>query len=145
MFFYEYVFLVCQDVLVQQVEVFVEQYKGLIEGVGGIVGKVENWGLWFFVYCIKKNWKVYYMLMNIEVLYVVVVEMECQMGLFEDVLCFMIFKVDVYDDELFVMMQKCDCDDCGGCGGCFGDCGGDCGGCGGDCGVECVLCWVEGE
>jgi small subunit ribosomal protein S6 len=78
---YEHVFLARQDVSAQQVETLVEQYKGLIEGAGGTIGKVENWGLRTLAYRIKKNRKAHYTLMNITAPHAAVAEMERQMGL----------------------------------------------------------------
>ena len=129
---YEHVFLARQDVSAQQVEQLVEQFKGLIETGGGSVGKIENWGLRSLAYRIKKNRKAHYTLMNIEAPHAAVAEMERQMGLNEDVLRFMTFKVDELDDEPSAMMQKRDRDDRrgGGRGDRFG--GGDRGGRGGD-------------
>ena len=108
---YEHVFLARQDVSAQQVEQLVEQYKGLIEGAGGTVGKVENWGLRSLAYRIKKNRKAHYTLMNINAPHAAVAEMERQMGLSEDILRFMTFKVDELDEEPSAMMQKRDRDD----------------------------------
>jgi small subunit ribosomal protein S6 len=108
---YEHVFLARQDVSAQQVEALVEQYKALIEGAGGTVGKVETWGLRSLAYRIKKNRKAHYTLMNIDAPHEAVAEMERQMGLSEDVLRFMTFKVDELDDEPSAMMQKRDRDD----------------------------------
>lgn len=108
---YEHVFLARQDVSAQQVEALVEQYKGLIEGAGGSVGKTENWGLRTLAYRIKKNRKAHYTLMNITAPHAAVAEMERQMGLSEDVLRFMTFRVDELDEEPSAMMQKRDRDD----------------------------------
>ncbi|WP_417668001.1 30S ribosomal protein S6 [Roseibium sp.] len=128
---YEHVFLARQDVSAQQVEALVEQFKGLIESAGGTVGKVENWGLRSLAYRIKKNRKAHYTLMNLDAPHEAVAEMERQMGLNEDILRFMTFKVDELDDEPSAMMQKRDRDDRrGGRGDRFG--GGDRGGRGGD-------------
>ncbi len=108
---YEHVFLARQDVSAQQVEQIVEQYKGLIEGAGGTVGKVETWGLRTLAYRIKKNRKAHYTLMNIDAPHEAVAEMERQMGLSEDVLRHMTFRVNELDDEPSAMMQKRDRDD----------------------------------
>ncbi len=108
---YEHVFLARQDISAQQVEQLVEQYKAVIEGNGGTVGKVETWGLRSLAYRIKKNRKAHYTLMNIEAPHPAVAEMERQMGLNEDVLRHMTFKVDALDEEPSVMMQKRDRDD----------------------------------
>lgn len=108
---YEHVFLARQDVSAKQVEALVEQFKGLVETGGGKVGKIENWGLRTLAYRIKKNRKAHYTLMNIEAPHAAVAEMERQMGLNEDVLRFMTFKVDELDEEPSAMMQKRDRDD----------------------------------
>ena len=130
---YEHVFLARQDISAQQVEQLVEQYKAVIEGNGGTVGKVETWGLRSLAYRIKKNRKAHYTLMNIEAPHPAVAEMERQMGLNEDVLRHMTFKVDALDEEPSVMMQKRDRDDRRGGRGDRGDrFGGDRGGDRGD-------------
>ncbi|MFD1694513.1 30S ribosomal protein S6 [Roseibium aestuarii] len=123
---YEHVFLARQDVSAQQVEALVEQYKAVIENGGGTVGKVENWGLRALAYRIQKNRKAHYTLMNINAPHAAVAEMERQMGLSEDVLRFMTFKVEEHDEEQSAMMQKRDRDDRrgGGRGERFGDKGG---------------------
>lgn len=108
---YEHVFLARQDISTQQVEALVEQYKGLIEAEGGSVGKVENWGLRSLAYRVKKNRKAHYILMNITAPHPAVAEMERQMGLSEDILRFMTFKVEEHDEEPSAMMQKRDRDD----------------------------------
>ncbi len=108
---YEHVFLARQDVSAQQVETLVEQFKGLIEGAGGSVGKVESWGLRSLAYHIKKNRKAHYTLMNITAPHAAVAEMERQMGLSEDVLRFKTIKVDELDEAQSAMMQKRDRDD----------------------------------
>ncbi len=108
---YEHVFLARQDVSAQQVEQLVEQFKGLIEGAGGTVGKVEAWGLRSLAYRIKKNRKAHYTLMNIDAPHAAVAEMERQMGLSEDILRHMTFRVDELEEEPSAMMQKRDRDD----------------------------------
>ncbi|WP_417689002.1 30S ribosomal protein S6 [Roseibium sp.] len=108
---YEHVFLARQDVSAQEVERLVEQYRSLIEASGGKVGKIENWGLRSLAYQIKKNRKAHYTLMNLEAPHSAVAEMERQMGLNEDVLRYMTFRVDELDEEPSAMMQKRDRDD----------------------------------
>ncbi len=108
---YEHVFLARQDVSSQEVEKLVEQYKTIIKAQGGKVGKVENWGLRTLAYRIKKNRKAHYTLMNLDAPHSAVAEMERQMGLNEDVLRYMTFKVEELDEEPSAMMQKRDRDD----------------------------------
>ena len=54
---YEHVFLARQDVSTQAVDALIAQYKTLIEGLGGKVTKIENWGLKSLAYRVKKNRK----------------------------------------------------------------------------------------
>ena len=42
---YEHVFLARQDISTQQVEGLVQEYRNIIEGSGGTIGKTEYWGL----------------------------------------------------------------------------------------------------
>jgi len=108
---YEHVFLARQDVSGQQVEAMVDQYKALIEGNGGSVGKVENWGLKSIAYRIGKNRKAYYTLMNIDAPPPAIAEMERQMKINEDILRFMTIRVEAHEEEPSAMMQRRDRDD----------------------------------
>ncbi|MGP9819557.1 30S ribosomal protein S6 [Salinarimonas sp. NSM] len=110
---YEHVFLARPDVTSQQVESMVETFKGIIEGNGGKVEKVEPWGLKTLAYRIKKSRKAHFTLLNIDAPHPAVAEMERQMRLSEDVLRFMTIKVEALDPEPSAMMQKRDRDDRG--------------------------------
>ncbi len=116
---YEHVFLARQDLSSQQVDALVEQYKGVIEGQGGSVGRVENWGVKSLTYRIKKNRKAYFTLMDIDCPPEAVKEVERQQSISEDVLRYMTIKVDAHEEGPSAMMQKRD--DRGDRGGRFGD------------------------
>lgn len=103
---YEHVFLARQDLSQQQIDELVNQYKGVIEGNGGSVGRVENWGLKSLTYRINKNRKAYFTLMDITAPSAAVSEMERQMGLSEDVLRFLTIKVEKHEEGASAMMQK---------------------------------------
>ena len=105
---YEHVFLARQDISGQQVDQLVEQFRGVIEGNGGAVGKVENWGLKTLTYRIKKNRKAYYTLINIDAPSAAMQELERQMRFNEDILRYITIKVDAHEDSQSVMMQKRD-------------------------------------
>ncbi len=62
---YEIVFLVHPDQS-EQVPAMVERYKGAIEGKGGTVHRLEDWGRRQLAYPIQKAHKAHYILMNIE-------------------------------------------------------------------------------
>ncbi len=62
---YEIVFLVHPDQS-DQVPAMVERYRSLIEGDGGKIHRLEDWGRRQLAYPINKAHKAHYILMNIE-------------------------------------------------------------------------------
>jgi len=62
---YEIVFLVHPDQS-EQVPAMIERYRALIEGDGGVIHRLENWGRRQLAYPINKIHKAHYVLMNIE-------------------------------------------------------------------------------
>ena len=62
---YEIVFLVHPDQS-DQVTSMIERYRGVIEGKGGKIHRLEDWGRRQLAYPINKNHKAHYVLMNIE-------------------------------------------------------------------------------
>jgi len=105
---YEHVFLSRQDLSQQQVDALVEQYKGIVEGLGGSVGRIENWGLKSLTYRMNKNRKAYFTLMDITAPSAAIDEIERQQGLSEDILRFMTIKVEKHEEGASAMMQKRD-------------------------------------
>jgi len=62
---YEVVFLVHPDQS-EQVPAMLERYRALIEGNGGKIHRLEDWGRRQLAYLIDKVHKAHYILMNIE-------------------------------------------------------------------------------
>ena len=62
---YEIVFLVHPDQS-EQVSAMVERYRAMIEGDGGKIHRLEDWGRRQLAYPINKVHKAHYILMNIE-------------------------------------------------------------------------------
>ncbi|MBI1422906.1 MAG: 30S ribosomal protein S6 [Gammaproteobacteria bacterium] len=62
---YEIVFLVHPDQS-EQVPGMIERYRGNIEGKGGKIHRLEDWGRRQLAYTIEKIHKAHYVLMNIE-------------------------------------------------------------------------------
>jgi len=62
---YEIVFLVHPDQS-EQVPAMVERYRAIIEGYGGTVHRLEDWGRLQLAYPVAKVHKAHYVLMNIE-------------------------------------------------------------------------------
>lgn len=116
---YEHVFLARQDVTSQQAEALAEQYKGVVESLGGSVPKVEPWGLKSIAFRVRKNRKAHYTLMNIDAPPAAIAEMERQMSINEDILRFMTIKVEELEEGPSAMLQKRDRDERGERG--FGD------------------------
>ncbi len=63
---YEVVFLVHPDQS-EQVPAMVERYRTMIEGAGGTIHRLEDWGRRQLAYPINKIHKAHYVLMNIEI------------------------------------------------------------------------------
>jgi small subunit ribosomal protein S6 len=72
---YEIVFLVHPDQS-EQVPAMIERYRGLIEGDGGSIHRLEDWGRRQLAYPIERLAKAHYVLMNIECTQPVLKELE---------------------------------------------------------------------
>jgi small subunit ribosomal protein S6 len=108
---YEHVFLARQDISAQQVEALLQDFRTLLEGRGGSVGKTEYWGLKSLAFRIKKNRKAHYALMNINAPHDAVNELERQMRLSTDVIRFLTVRVDEHDAGPSPMMRRADRDE----------------------------------
>ncbi len=62
---YEVVFMVHPDQS-EQVPAMVDRYRAMIEGSGGVIHRLEDWGRRQLAYPINKIHKAHYVLMNIE-------------------------------------------------------------------------------
>lgn len=62
---YEVVFMVHPDQS-DQVPAMIDRYKGMVEGEGGAIHRLEDWGRRQLAYPINKVHKAHYVLMNIE-------------------------------------------------------------------------------
>ena len=108
---YEHVFLARQDISAQQVEALLQDFRTLLEGRGGSVGKTEYWGLKSLAFRIKKNRKAHYALMNIDAPHDAVNELERQMRLSTDIIRFLTVRVDEHDAGPSPMMRRADRDE----------------------------------
>jgi small subunit ribosomal protein S6 len=107
---YEHVYLARQDLSQQQVDELTAQYKGVIEGLGGNVAKVEYWGVKSLTYRIRKNRKAHFTLLNIDGPSAAIIEVERQQRINEDVLRAMTVSVDELEEGPSAMMRKVDRD-----------------------------------
>ncbi len=107
---YEHVFLARQDLSPQQVEELTAQYKGVIEQLGGKVGKTEYWGVKSLTYRMRKNRKAHFTLMNVDAPPAAMSEVERQQRINEDVLRNLTIRVEEHEAEPSAMMRKADRD-----------------------------------
>jgi small subunit ribosomal protein S6 len=107
---YEHVYMARQDVTTQQVEELTAQFKGIIEQMGGTVGKAEYWGLKSLSYRLRKNRKAHFTLMNVDAPAAALTEIERQERLNEDVLRYLTVRVDEHETGPSAMMRKADRD-----------------------------------
>jgi small subunit ribosomal protein S6 len=110
---YEHVYLARQDISAPQVDALNEQFKTLIESLGGKIEKTEYWGVKSLAYRIKKNRKAHFTLFNMSAPPAALTELERQMGLNEDILRFMTVRVEELEQGPSAMMRKRDDDDRG--------------------------------
>ena len=107
---YEHVYLARQDVSAQQVEELTAQFKGVVEGLGGKVTKVEQWGVKSLSYRLRKNRKAHFTLLNLDTPPAAINEIERQERLNEEVLRYITVRVDELEEGPSAMMRKVDRD-----------------------------------
>jgi small subunit ribosomal protein S6 len=103
---YEQTLIARQDITTAQVEAIAEELRSFIEENGGKVDKIEHWGLRSMAYKVRKNRKGHYFLMNIDADAPVVHEMERKLRINEDVLRFMIIRVDEFAEGQSAILIK---------------------------------------
>ena len=111
---YEHVFLARQDASTQQVEELTAQMTGIVEGLGGKVVKMENWGVRSLTYRMNKNRKAHFVLLNIDAPSAAVAEVERQERISEDVIRYLTVRVEEHEEGPSAMMRKADRDRDGG-------------------------------
>jgi len=107
---YEHVFLARQDLSAQQVEELTNQFKGVIEQMGGKVANTEYWGVKSLSFRMRKNRKAHFTLLNVEAPPGALTEVERQERINEDVLRFLTVRVEELDAGPSAMMRKADRD-----------------------------------
>src|SRR4030088_1232732 len=107
---YEHVFLARQDASGQQVEELTTQMTGIVEGLGGKVVKMENWGVRSLTYRMNKNRKAHFVLLNIDAPSAAISEIERQERISEDVIRYLSVRVEEHDEGPSAMMRRADRD-----------------------------------
>jgi small subunit ribosomal protein S6 len=107
---YEHVYLARQDASAQQVEELTAHLKGVIEGLGGSVTKIEYWGVKSLSYRLRKNRKAHFTLMNIDAPPAAINEIERLERLNEDVLRYLTIRVEEHEEGPSAMMRRAERD-----------------------------------
>ncbi|MCB6184180.1 30S ribosomal protein S6 [Leeia sp. TBRC 13508] len=102
---YEIVFIVHPDQS-EQVPAMVTRYKTLIEGNGGKIHRLEDWGRRQLAYPIQKIHKAHYVLMNIEVNQATLDELEHAFKFNDAVLRHLTVKMDEAVTTASPMMKE---------------------------------------
>ena len=107
---YEHVYMARQDASAQQVEELTAHLKGVVEGMGGTVAKVEYWGVKSLSYRLRKNRKAHFTLMNLSAPAAAINEIERLERLNEDVLRYLTIKVEEHEEGPSAMMRRAERD-----------------------------------
>ena len=104
---YEIVFLVHPDQS-EQVPAMLERYRNTIEGKGGKIHRLEDWGRRQLAFLIEKVHKAHYVLINIECEQATLDELISGFRFNDAVLRHMVIKRDSADTEPSPLMRKDD-------------------------------------
>ena len=102
---YEIVFLVHPDQS-EQVPAMIERYRSMIEGDGGSIHRLEDWGRRQLAYPIQKVHKAHYILMNVECGQEVLDELSSAFRFNDAVLRNMVIKRDEAVTDASIMMNE---------------------------------------
>src|SRR5262249_37274040 len=84
--------------------------RGVMEQMGGKVGKTEYWGVKSLTYRMRKNRKAHFTLINVDAPPAAMAEVERQQRINEDVLRNLTIRVEEHEAEPSAMMRKADRD-----------------------------------
>ncbi|HET6545910.1 MAG TPA: 30S ribosomal protein S6 [Rhodanobacteraceae bacterium] len=104
---YEVVFLVHPDQS-EQVPAMIERYRTLIEGDGGRIHRLEDWGRRQLAFPIQHLAKAHYVLLNIECGQSALTELESGFRFNDAVLRHLIMRRDAADIEISAIMKNKD-------------------------------------
>ncbi|MFL5267862.1 MAG: 30S ribosomal protein S6 [Stellaceae bacterium] len=103
---YDNVFIARQDISGAQVDALADAFTQLVADNGGEVKKREYWGLRNLAYRMRKNRKGHYVLFNIEAPPPALAELERTMRINEDVIRYLMLRVDALEEGPSVVMQN---------------------------------------
>lgn len=105
MAFYECTFIARQDIPAQDVHKLSDRFIEVLSSFGAKIIKKEYWGLRSLAYLIKKNKKGHYVMLGVEASPEAVKEFERSCKINEDILKYLVIKVDKIDELPSIMMQ----------------------------------------
>jgi small subunit ribosomal protein S6 len=91
---YEELFIVKPDAAEEEIEQVVEQVRGVIESGGGVVDKLDKWGLRKLAYRVRKQHEGYYVLFQFSSSPEAVKEIERRLRVSDLVLKFITVRID---------------------------------------------------
>ena len=106
MAFYESVIITRPELTSSQVEDIISNIEEILKSQNGEIKKKENWGLKTLAYKIKKNKKGQYYMINMDCNQLVISELERQLKINEDIIRFMIIKIEEILDSPSIMIQN---------------------------------------
>ncbi|MDR1365255.1 MAG: 30S ribosomal protein S6 [Holosporales bacterium] len=104
--FYEVVFIVRADASSSHVGAVTESVIATVKEYGGEITKTEFCGLRYLAYPIKKNKSGHYVLLNVALSQEGVAELERRLTLNEDIIRFLVVRVDVLDNNPSALMRR---------------------------------------
>ena len=104
--FYEVVFIIKQDASTSHVEAVAQEMVKIIKDHEGEVSKTEFCGLRNFAYPINKSKRGHYVLLNIACSTNGMQEFERRIRLHEDIVRFLIIKVEKLDNNPSALMRR---------------------------------------
>ena len=102
---YESVIICRQDIIKNQLDIIISEFKKNIENDNGKILNEEYWGLKNLAYEINKNKKAHYTMLIIESLPDKIEEYERKLRLHEDVIRFMTIKIKTFDGKQSKMVE----------------------------------------
>jgi small subunit ribosomal protein S6 len=102
---YEVVFILRQDIAVQDVNKISQQFEEILSEGGAKILKKESWGLRSLAYIVKKNKKGHYIMLGVDSDIAVVNELARRLKISEDVIGHQILRVENIDENPSPMLQ----------------------------------------
>jgi small subunit ribosomal protein S6 len=91
---YEVVFVAAPTLTIEELDGFIAHVQGVVEGKGGKITKVDNWGKRALAYKIKKYRDAYYVVLTIDGDGIAIAELERRFRVTDYIIRFLSIRVD---------------------------------------------------